>query len=569
MIKRILVTIVGLAALCGVLRAEETKITEFSVALETQGAKAIMLKGPFNKDWPASSLLERDGRGGLMLNPPMKGASFEIRLLVPMPITAFEIRLLDYGGTRFVKSMDISIDGKLVKQGVEFGNELVEVNRRMTAPSARVDLDKPVKGQVIQFDVTEVHEPRVISPDKKPTEFGVIQRIRVFSNEDIAPFLAIPDGYKVSEETAIAFSEALAAVPKVYAEVRETPKGVNPNTIWDAKDIERMRELLKKSPEMQKQLDAMRKRLDDLMAQPIDIPKGLKNEAGEWIHTTSPRHTQLSLDISDLGIVYALTGEAKYGEFARKLLIAYATEYQNYRPGNRPGFQHDQGMLGDQRLDDSTWLLRTIRGYDLVANLPSWTPEDRELVTTKFLNHLAYFISGNWAHLVSPTNWSAISTAAILLTGYATHDEKLIDIGTHGITNRDGTRRGGMYYHFGPESIDVDGMWSEGAMGYQMMAMQALIAYAETMLHHGVNLYEYRDGAFKHLFDSPLWFSYPNLYAPAIHDSGYALSSVPTQASGNTATSATATPTTLPSSRKSRCASTRASRFSLTPCSTT
>jgi len=33
-------------------------------------------------------------------------------------------------------------------------------------------------------------------------------------------------------------------------------------------------------------------------------------------------------------------------------------------------------------------------------------------------------------------------------------------------------------------------------------------------------MYEYRDGAFKHLFDSPLWFSYPNLVAPAIHDSG-------------------------------------------------
>ena len=30
------------------------------------------------------------------------------------------------------------------------------------------------------------------------------------------------------------------------------------------------------------------------------------------------------MDVSDLGTVYALTGEEKYAEYARKLLLAYA-----------------------------------------------------------------------------------------------------------------------------------------------------------------------------------------------------------------------------------------------------
>jgi len=64
-------------------------------------------------------------------------------------------------------------------------------------------------------------------------------------------------------------------------------------------------------------------------------------------------------------------------------------------------------------------------------------------------------------------------------------------------------------------------MWSEGAMGYQFMALEALIADAEILWHHGIDMYRHRGAALKRLFDSPLEFSYPDLKTPAIHDSGH------------------------------------------------
>ena len=63
-------------------------------------------------------------------------------------------------------------------------------------------------------------------------------------------------------------------------------------------------------------------------------------------------------------------------------------------------------------------------------------------------------------------------------------------------------------------------LWKEGAMGYQGMALQGLITMAETLRHHGIDMYAANDGALKKLFDSELIFSYPNYVSPAIHDSG-------------------------------------------------
>ena len=58
-------------------------------------------------------------------------------------------------------------------------------------------------------------------------------------------------------------------------------------------------------------------------------------------------------------------------------------------------------------------------------------------------------------------------------------------------------------------------------MGYQFMALQALVTDAEILWHRGIDLYRYRDAALKRLFDSPLRFCYPDLTTPAIHDSGH------------------------------------------------
>ena len=150
------------------------------------------------------------------------------------------------------------------------------------------------------------------------------------------------------------------------------------------------------------------------------------------------------------------------------------------------------------------------------------TPEERKHVETDFLGGVGRLIIGNHAMVEAPTNWSAIGTAAVLIIGYAIDDQQFIQTALFGIKGTPEKPTGGLYdRHFGAKAIDADGMWSEGAMGYQFMALQALICDAEILWHHGIDMYRFRDAAIKRLFDSPLQFAYPNLKTPATHDSSY------------------------------------------------
>jgi len=393
--KRImlLLALVALIATSAMTSSSARAGEEFSVAIDNLGATATLVRGPFNIGHPITNCIAAGDipnypwRGGptwgLILNQ-FEGAFMEVRILKPARITSIELVLYDYSGNfRYIKKVDVSVDGNLVKEGVEFGNEIVDYvdaqgRTRKSPPRVKLDLtDMNIVGQVVGIEVKEIHPMR--TDVDNPVGWGGVGRIRVFSDEDFSKYITMPEDYAVVDKKAVAFSAALAAVPKVYAEVRNVGK-TNPNTIWDKQDIDRMKEILKKSPLMQKQLADMKTRADERIVNGFTIPKGRQNAQGEWIHVSGNVHTPLSLELGDLGIIYALTDEEKYAEHARKIFLAYAGEYQNYRPGNRPGFTHDVGMLSDQRLDDSTWLLRTIRGYDLVYNLPSWTAEDRELV---------------------------------------------------------------------------------------------------------------------------------------------------------------------------------------------
>lgn len=492
---------------------------EFSVGTDDFGASGQVTGNTFNKDWPIARALAGGDprRGGLMLNPPMTGALCEIFLIKPVDITAVGIIGLDYHGVRQVKSVDILLDGKVVRENVELP----------FAPGKehRIALDGAT-ARTVGIKVRDLHPVSQVKDRKtgqmKPgPNWGGFARLRVYSSTDLAEDMKVPAEYKVpAGNSALAFNAETAAPVKAYTRPRQTVG--NPCTIWDQEDIDEIKSMMKKSPELQKQYAGLIAKMNALIQRPIDIPQGKKDEDGKYVHVSDringAKHNQLALDICDLGIAYVLSGDKKYADYAGKMLLAYAEAYKTYAPGARSGFNHDQGMLFDQRLSDATWLIQIVRGYDLIYN--ALAPEQRKTIEDGLIKADAKFIAGNRSVLMSPTNWSAISLCSILMAGYATHDEHLIDLGEKGWSNR-GRRIGGYQLHFSDKCIDKDGLWAEGAMGYQFMAMQALVAMAETLLHHNIDMYAANNGAFKKLFDSAIRFAYADLTTPAIHDSGH------------------------------------------------
>ncbi len=486
-----------------------------NIALTTLGATAKGSVRPFNKDWPAQNALLPGGRrGGTIFGAPLKDARIDIKLLTKADIKAMAVTQLDYRGTKCPSSIDVYFDGEKVKT--------VEIPHQ---PGKRFQF--PVEGENVgSVSVVVTGEyPNEIRPDgKKGPDWGGWERIEVLSETDFEAYMIPPDDYSVKpvvDSIAVTDDAVSGKETKVYGEPRVS-KG-HPCTIWDSEDVQHYRSMMKTSTVLAEQVEAMCRGLDERMNEPVGVPPPRKNDKGEWVHVsdreTGTVHNRLAVDTANLGAAYALTGEEKYAEFAKKILLAYADVFDKYAPGNRPGFSHDAGKCFDQRLSDAIWLIQLVRGYDLIYNMPGMTEEERRHIEEDLLIASAEFIKANRHVLGAGTNWAAICTAAVLITGYATGREDLVNTAMYGVNGTAEKPTGGVILQFSEKSISDDGMWAEGAMGYQFMAMQALITEAEILWHHGVDMYRYRNGVLKRLFDSPIRFAYPNLATPAIHDS--------------------------------------------------
>jgi len=497
-----------------------------SVALTTLGATATGRGAPWNKDWPAiNALRPTPGGGGALFGAPMTGAELEIRLIVPVDIRGIELFPLNYRGTRQISQAEIYIDGEKV---------LTVDLPHAPGQGHFFPLDGRV-GRTVMVKVTGEHPLEELPDGNKGPAWGGWSRIRVYSSTDVAAMMAIPKEYQVERhEDAIAPTSGAFAqgVPVVHGTPRIAAE--HPKTIWDREDIARYKGLLETDPPFRRQFEGLRAAMEARITKPLGVPEPRQDAQGNWVHLPNDEvaavHNALALDICNLGIVYALTDDPKYAEYAKRLLLAYAEAYPRYGVGARPGFNHDPSRLFDQRLSDATWQIQVVRGYDLIYTSPM-TGEERRKIEDDLLKASARFIAANSAHLRAPTNWSAFGTAAIFITGVATDDPELTDLGLFGLNAKGHPKKWwegesnpnptGMELHFSPQCIRDDGLWGEGAMGYQFMALQAMVVYAEVMWRRGVNLYAYRDGALKRLFDSPLEFAYPDLRTPAINDSGY------------------------------------------------
>jgi hypothetical protein len=487
-----------------------------NVALTTLGATAKGSGSPFNRDWPAiSALLPPGQQGGTIFGGPLKGGRVDIRLVVPVDIKAVEVVGLDYHGTVQPSGIDVYVDGKFVKHA--------DLPENPGKPQ-RTPLE--ARGQVVGIVVTGDHPVRTLPDGSKGPDWGGWDRIRILSTTDVPALMKQVDAYKVAALPAnIAPTAGSLAEGPVQVQGEPRVTAGHPCTLWDRQDIDHYREMLKTSQELQTQYAGLKRAMDERMTRPLGIPQPVKGPDGQWLHLPDtqygPVHTQLALDIANMGAVYALSGEEKYGDYARKLLLAYADAHPGYGIGARPGFNHDPSKVFDQRLGDAIWLIQVARGYDLVHDLPALTAEERKHIEDDLVRASARHIAANSAHLTAPTNWSAIGTLAVLMAGCATDDADLINLALYGPGGSRDNVRGGVFFHFGPQCIDTDGMWAEGAMGYQFMALEALVADAEVLWHRGIDLYRYRDCALKRLFDSPLQYVYPDLKTPAMHDSGY------------------------------------------------
>ena len=129
------------------------------------------------------------------------------------------------------------------------------------------------------------------------------------------------------------------------------------------------------APLFARELAAARKSVDAGIRAGIDVPVPKDRGGGP----THERHKANYKLIQQAGALYRLTGERRYADYVRDLLLAYAKLYPTL--ANHPAAS-DQvpGRLFWQSLNDSVWLVHAIQGYDAVRGRPDRGPLRRRQI---------------------------------------------------------------------------------------------------------------------------------------------------------------------------------------------
>jgi len=377
----------------------------------------------------------------------------------------------------------------------------------------------------------------------------------------IEGFLAMVNPANIATTTSMP-----TKAPEVFGQPKNETQ--HPNLMWDQEDIDHYKEMLKTSKELQIQFDVMKAKVDARIAQPIEVPAPQKGADGQYPYvgdTLPPFPGAPATDdgitrfrrwfgtdsdiISDIATVYVLTGDEKYGNYAKQLLLAWSHCYEwgtvtniRLRSGQGP---FDQIFVEALRMNHYAF------AYDLVFNLKSWTPEEHKQVHDDFF----YPMADVWLYpaacdvvkdnaggaFASQLNNRGMHTLeGIYAMGVVTGDQQLIDAALYGIhTPLKGPDHGelghfpprqdwyaataadpgnGLINCFFTEKAIPGGMWIEGTPGYAFYALGSMIDAAEIGWHHGVDFYRNDNAIFKSMFDFPILLGYPDLTTPGLND---------------------------------------------------
>ena len=216
-------------------------------------------------------------------------------------------------------------------------------------------------------------------------------------------------------------------------------------------------------------------------------------------------HDRYAREVQRTGIARQVTGEPRYAQRAREILLAYAAKYASYPLHNTRG----QALVGgghihSQTLDESVWLIPIAQGADLVWDTLS--AADRATVADGFLLPAAR--DTILPHRLGVHNIQNWKNSAVGLTGLLLGDESLIHAA---IDDPDRGYRAQMV-----KGVQPDGAWFEGAWGYHFYTLSAVWPLAEAARNCAIDLY---GEPLRKMFLAPVQLAMPNGVLPAFNDS--------------------------------------------------
>lgn len=278
----------------------------------------------------------------------------------------------------------------------------------------------------------------------------------------------------------------------------------HPNLILTAEGVQSMRANLGKAPLFDMSIKEVQHQVDEQIEVGIEVPIP-KDLAGGYTHE---RHKTNFFTMQKAGVLFQITGEVKYAEYIRDMLLAYHKMWPTI--GKHPEERsYARGKLFWQCLNDANWLVYTAQAYDCIYD---WL--DQETITK--LNNELFKPFADYVSIENPKfhnrlhNHSTWANAAVGMIGLVMNDEELIDRALYafdideeqdmkadndgGTLNLKGYKEGGFLAQI-DHSFSPDGYYTEGPY-YQRYALYPFLIFAQGLATKKpeLKILEYRDG---------------------------------------------------------------------------
>ncbi|WP_404482453.1 heparinase II/III family protein [Novosphingobium sp. BL-52-GroH] len=248
-----------------------------------------------------------------------------------------------------------------------------------------------------------------------------------------------------------------------------------------------------------------RKEVDAAMGKGIDVPVP-RDPGGGASHEQHKRNYQA---LYGAGLLYRITGERRYADYARDMLLAYAKLYPTL--GAHPAASNQAaGRLFWQSLNDSVWLVYGIQGYDAVRE--ALTPQDRKTIDDNVFRKMAQFLSTGSPKVFDRIhNHATWANAGVGMTGYVLRDQDLVDKALLGL---DKSGKAGFL-----RQLDLlfspDGYYAEGPY-YQRYALQPFVIFADAIEANEPQrrIFAYRDGIVLKAIRTTIQLTYDGYFFP-------------------------------------------------------
>ena len=224
---------------------------------------------------------------------------------------------------------------------------------------------------------------------------------------------------------------------------------------------------------------------------------------------THEQHKRNYRAIHLAGQLYRISGDTKYHDYVRDMLLAYADLYPTL--GDHPAKANQNvGRLFWQVLNDAMWLVHAVQGYGEIRDTLS--AEDRDRIDSNVFRPAAKFLSVDSARTFNLIhNHATWATAGVGMTGYLLGDQDLID---RALLGSDKSGKTGFIRQtellFSP-----DGYYTEGPY-YQRFALLPFMVFADAIERNEPErrIFEHRDGILQKALTTTIQLTYGGYFFP-------------------------------------------------------